>query len=171
MSVETVAQIRERARNDAWAVLDQYWDDGVFPVDPIKVAGAMGIKVYSASLESDCFGMIIGAPDGSADIYLDADQPLNRLRFTCAHEIGHYVDNTSKIDGTELAFVDRRSDAGRGTAPEVYANEFAGSLLMPADQISRELERNPSMTPMELAAKFEVSLDAMRYRLNLLKNG
>jgi len=168
---ETVAQLRERARIDARLVLEQYWEDGTTPVDPIKVATAMGIKVYSAALEGDCFGMIVGAPDGSADIYLDEDQPANRLRFTCAHEIGHYVDNNSRIEGVDLAFVDRRSDSGRGTAPEVYANEFAGNLLMPTEMLRRELQKRPEPSEFELATKFEVSLEAMRYRLSLLTQG
>ena len=31
-----------------------------------------------------------------------------------------------------MALVDARSEASRGTAPEVYANELAGNVLMPA---------------------------------------
>lgn len=160
-----VKDIRTKARDDAALVLDTYWFGGI-PVDPIAIARSMGLSVLTAQLGDDVFGMLVGA-DGSADIYLDVDQPFNRLRFTCAHELGHFVDRSDELNKGE-AFVDRRSDDGRGDAAEIYANEFAGSLLMPVDALRAEAQRGH---PDILAARqFGVSLAAYRYRKQLLSS-
>lgn len=99
-------------------------------------------------------------------MYLDKDQPPARFRFTCAHEIGHYVDQTSKLSPEE-AYVDKRSDDSRGEPAEVYANEFAASLLMPINELKACV--NGGMSDFEMAAHFDVSLQALRYRRNLLR--
>lgn len=160
----TIAQIRTAARRDAATVLRDYWaGDG--KVDPVMLARRMGLSVFDAQLGDDTWGMIIGASGGSADIYLDVDQPPVRYRFSCAHELGHYVDNRGTLSPGE-GFEDRRSEEGRGTAREVYANEFAGSLLMPEGAF-RELAQSGAANP-DIAREFGVSLAAVEYRRNLL---
>ena len=166
MTIETVAEIRDRARRDAQAVLDLYWSERPMPVDPVVIARDLGLSVFSAQLGDDVFGMLVGSKAG-ADMYLDKDQAPARFRFTCAHEVGHYVDHTSRLS-PELSesYVDRRSDDDRGKPDEIYANEFAGSLLMPAAEMRACIGRG--MTDLQMAVYFDVSLQALRYRKSLL---
>lgn len=159
-----VSEIRTKAREAAKLVLDTYWADGLIPVEPITIARSMGLSVLSAQLGNDIFGMLVGS-DGSADIYLDVDQPVNRMRFTCAHELGHFIDRSDELNKGE-AFVDRRSDDGRGDAAEIFANEFAGSLLMPAAAVARRVAVGSA--DLLAARDFGVSLAAYRYRKQLL---
>lgn len=160
---ETVSQIRSRARSDAASVLAAHWPTRTVPIEPVFVARSLGIDVFTAQLGTDTFGMLVGDA-GKATIYLDHDQAPVRMRFTCAHEIGHYVDRGADLlQG--LAFVDRRSDEGRGNAEEIYANEFAASLLMPDYQLRSAAGQ---MNDISAAAYFGVSLDALRYRRQLL---
>lgn len=50
--------------------------------------------------------------------------------------LGHHVDRTSRVcPEVEESYVDKRSDDTRGEPAEVYANEFAGSLLMPDEEL------------------------------------
>lgn len=166
MSYESVQDIRERARRDANAVLDLHWSGRPMPVDPVVIARDLGLSVFSAQLGDDVFGMLVGTKAG-ADVFLDKDQAPARFRFTCAHEIGHYVDHTSRISPeVPETYVDRRSDDDRGKPDEIYANEFAGSLLMPADEIKDCVARG--MSDFEMASHFDVSLQALRYRRELL---
>ncbi|WP_160071878.1 ImmA/IrrE family metallo-endopeptidase [Pseudoclavibacter sp. 8L] len=161
-------EIRAEARKAAAAVMDLYWTPGRFPVDPVQVSRAVGVEVYSAQLGNDTYGMLLSAKAG-ADMYLDVDQPPNRYRFSCAHELGHYVDRTSSLDAPlEAGFVevDKRSDDGRGKPGEVYANEFAGSLLMPEDELKSQLDAGTS--GVALARYFGVSLSALQYRRQVL---
>lgn len=161
----TVGDLRRGAADIAEAVLDEHWPEGTFPVDPVVVARRVGVEVYSAQLGNDVFGMLVGGPTG-AQIFLDSDQPANRYRFSCAHELGHYVDRSSRLDG-EPTFIDRRSEDGRGTPSEIYANEFAGNLLMPAKAVLGMIAAG--VDELQMAAQFGVSLSALRYRRSVLR--
>lgn len=164
---ETVGQIRERARSNARKVLETYWN-GRLPVDPVELARAAGTDVFEAQLGTDTYGMIIGSVFG-ADIYLDIDQAETRKRFTCAHELGHFVDHSLRGDAMEKGkgYLDKRSDAGRGTAEEIYANEFAASILMPEPEVRAQVGKGFSV--IDLANIFQVSFSAMSWRLKHLR--
>jgi Zn-dependent peptidase ImmA (M78 family) len=159
--LSSVAEIRAAADAAAQETLTWYWPGG-HPVDPVKIARDMGVEVYSAQLGNDTWGLLVGQP-GSVDIYVDSDQPPNRFRFTVAHELGHYV---TRRDEAEVGFVDKRSTEGQGDPNEVFANHFAGALLMPADVLQR-LAR-AGLSDMKTAQVLGVSLDALRYRKALL---
>lgn len=157
---QTVGQLRKAAADIADAVLDEHWPENTFPVDPVIVSRRVGVEVYSAQLGNDVFGMLVGNANG-ARIYVDSDQPAKRYRFTCAHELGHYVDRSSRLDN-DWSFIDRRSDEGRGTPSEVWANEFAGNLLMPARALRSLVDSGAD--ELRMADEFGVSLSALRYR-------
>lgn len=161
----SVQQIRDLAREDAEELLELYWPDRSFPVDPIVIARDMGISVFKAELGEDVSGMIVGDSSGTT-IYLDHNQPHNRYRFTCAHEIGHYRDRNDELLAGG-AIVDRRSEAGRGSADEIYANEFAASLLMPEKEFRDAVEEGVSV--YRISDKFEVSVDAVLLRKAYLR--
>ncbi|WP_210579205.1 ImmA/IrrE family metallo-endopeptidase [Actinomyces succiniciruminis] len=157
----TVGEIRRQAAKDADEILTKYWD-GSFPVNPVPIARDLGASVFLAQLGDDEYGRLESDSAGP-NIYIDRDQPAKRKVFTCAHEIGHLV---SHADEPEAVFVDKRSDEGRGTASEIYANEFAGNLLMPPDEV-RELHTFGE-DAASMADHFGVSLQAMSYRLRVL---
>jgi Zn-dependent peptidase ImmA (M78 family) len=98
-------------------------------------------------------------------IYVSSNDHLNRQRFSCSHEIGHYIRRIA-AGATEFGFVDRRDDlSSKGTHPEErWANQFAAALLMPADVLRTITFRQAG----ELARLFGVSEAAMKYRLSNL---
>ena len=53
---------------------------------------------------------------------------------------------------------------------EYMADQFAARLLMPEDDVN-ELVRNGVRTVKEMASRFGVSLEAMKYRLEQLGYG
>ena len=160
----TVAAIRAKARSDAAEVLARHWG-GALPVDPIQIARELGVSVFSAQLGEDTWGMLIGSPTG-VDMYLDRDQPQSRLRFSCAHELGHFVDRGETLEH-DRAFIDKRSNDDRGRADEVYANEFAASVLMPEREFRTAVAAD--LSPFDLADRFNVSLDAVQWRRKHLR--
>jgi Zn-dependent peptidase ImmA (M78 family) len=162
--LSTVRELRTAARRLASETLDTYWIEGTLPVDPVSLARRMGIEVYRAQLGNDVFGMLVGT-EGGAAMYLDSDQPEKRYRFTAAHEVGHYVDRA--VDASmDVSFIDRRSESGRGTATEIFANEFAGSLLMPEGAFRAAVASG--LDNFRLAERFDVSLGAAAYRRQVL---
>ncbi len=78
----------------AESILDEYWD-GTIPVDPARIAHAMGIRVVDAYLDPDVAGAIQKDKGKQVSIYLNYNDAATRKRFTCAHEIGHF-DKHSK---------------------------------------------------------------------------
>ena len=156
------AQIRPEARKAAQAVLDSRWNKRL-PVDPIVLARDLGAEVYTAQLGEDVYGMITGTP-AEAAIYLDVDQSPVKMRFTCAHELGHYVERSDREVASEKEFadIDKRSDRDHGKPIEVFANEFAGALLMPESEIRRLHAQG--VGNVELGKIFNVSMDAVKMR-------
>jgi Zn-dependent peptidase ImmA (M78 family) len=142
------------------------------PVDPFAIAQALGIKAYSANLAEGVSGMLVKRAGEDAEIYVHASDSQNRQRFTCAHEIGHYVSRSAAGD-IAWEYVERRDLlTSQGTdQDEIYANQFAAALLMPREAVEaryRELE-NPSLSgAAALAVAFGVSADAMQYRIKNL---
>jgi Zn-dependent peptidase ImmA (M78 family) len=139
------------------------------PVDPIKVARALGITTWTSDLQENVAGVLVKRQREPPEIYINADDHINRQRFTTAHEVGHFFDRARQGDAdTPVSFVDYRDDlSAQGTDPaEMYANGFAAALLMPAARVREYWER--SRDAATLASKFQVSLEAMGHRLRNL---
>lgn len=155
---------KDAAKRDAQATIDNYWSPGFFPVDVEKVALKMGMRIDYTYLKPGVSGMIEARPYGQPVIYVDRDENPARQRFTIAHELGHYVER-SNLGQLDFAFIDERGR--KYDIHEFYADEFAGNLLMPESEVDR-LRRN-GRTPVEMAAHFGVSPQAMNHRLKRLQ--
>ncbi|MBQ7609077.1 MAG: ImmA/IrrE family metallo-endopeptidase [Desulfovibrionaceae bacterium] len=135
-------------------VLGQFWDL-CLPVDPIAIAGGLGIKVYYSNDLKELSGFY---DDEEKEILIHPNESSQRQRFSIAHELGHCV-------------------LGHGTSPrkkhspaefkERAANIFAASLLMPAITV-RTLVEQRGMMFSELCRTFDVSEQAMAIRLSEL---
>lgn len=174
MKAMTYGEARQIARDLAKDTLENYWPTGSYPVDPVEIARHAGIEVYTSQLGTDTWGMLVGG-DNNVTMYLDKDQPLNRMRFSAAHELGHYMTHTTsderladyvKAIPVGKGYKDKRSDAGRGNLFEVIANEFAGSLLMPESELRRMTKAGESN--ISIANTFRISVDAVAYRRKIL---
>lgn len=158
--------IKDLAQQDAENVRRDHWD-GTFPVDPIVIAQRMGVTPYLSSL-GDTSGLIVRPANEPAKIYINQFESKARQRFTCAHEIGHYVERTRNEDNS-YTFRDRRS--GKADTPhEWYADFFAANLLMPQAAFE-ELVEVHGATCSELVDYFGVSISAVRTRARLLGLG
>ncbi len=155
---------------EAQEVLNTYWADSGgdlrFPVDPVKIARQMGAAVYLSDLAPGVSGQL-EADDSGQTILLSPDNGPNRQRFTCAHEIGHLVDRGKR--GGPSVFTDYRDGrAAEGTdSAEIYANQFAAQLLMPAEEV-RKLS-GEGWSTQQMATRFGVSQAAMTIRRDNLR--
>ncbi|NQX22679.1 ImmA/IrrE family metallo-endopeptidase [Curtobacterium sp. VKM Ac-2852] len=139
------------------------------PVDPVRIARSLGINVYSARLVPTLSGMVSRLdPQGGTDIYLNSEHAPVRQRFTTAHELGHYFAVEDQPGGDAKVFVHRRDSLSAcGTnSEEIFANQFAAELLMPEADVQRL--HGLGLGSIELARRFNVSLDAMNFRLKNL---
>jgi Zn-dependent peptidase ImmA (M78 family) len=143
----------------------EFWGDSV-PVDPAQVAEAMGLQVLAAQLGHELAGALVKEAGKDPRIFLNGSDSSNRKRFTCAHEIGHFVKRSDLDDGYEyFDFRDSFSSTGVGQE-ERYANAFAAALLMPRDRIKQM--KKEGLKDIEMASRLGVSREAMVYRLKNL---
>lgn len=147
-----------------------------------NVARSLGITVRYESTSSDVSGALFRSA-AKVVVGVNPDHPLNRQRFTIAHEIGHFVlhrehlhmDDTraySTEPGTTHRLL-RDQVSSQATDPkEIEANRFAAALLMPAIMLKRSLESRDLPLKQkdieDLAQEYEVSLQAMTFRLSNL---
>lgn len=164
-----------KAERDANKLLDQSWwvnddRDIPIPVDPVWIANALGIKVRYAVLPTDESGRIVIPDEEQVVITLNATDHPNRQRFTCAHEVGHYVRRRDNGRVGTKTFVDHRNTlAGAGVnAAEIYANQFAAALLMPA-HIVASLYQDDDLAPESIARVLGTSTQALQIRLRNLR--
>jgi Zn-dependent peptidase ImmA (M78 family) len=135
-------------------------------VDVESVAERYAITIVPHEFSEDISGVFFRK---GSRLYLGVNKSHheNRRRFTIAHEIGHYLlHSTEPVHydlGTDLSNVYfRASDIS--SSEEVQANRFAAELLMPPDLVSRCIKAG-IVSIDELSSRFQVSTDAMRYRL------
>jgi Zn-dependent peptidase ImmA (M78 family) len=106
---------------------------------------------------------------------VNSSHPIQRQRFTIAHEIGHLL-----LHADENLHVDRNFPIGLRSgissksvdANEIEANQFAAALLMPADFIAEDIKPFIGTDVMfairKLAQQYRVSEQAMSIRLSTL---
>lgn len=112
-------------------------------------------------------------PVQAGTILIDAslceeDASTGRLRFTCAHELAHWILHKKLYTGTgrSAAMITEQSE----TTLEVQANMLGSAILMPIAQIKRcfyQLRggRQDGQLIDDMADVFQVSRQAMRIRL------
>jgi len=165
---------RARAEKDAQAVLGVFGDD-TLPVPVEAIIRHLGAAVVRQRMEHDVSGMIF-RQDDHATIGINSAHHPRRQRFTAAHEVGHLrlhpgrpllVDSTVRVN-----FRDSMSSQA-SDGQEIEANAFAAALLMPPAAVHEHVARLQGQAAHrsrdklvgELASTFEVSVEAMGYRL------
>lgn len=174
----------------------QYWPSGAIPVDVLAIAEFdldLEIRTITRLKEdADVDALLLG--DWKTLIvdqqqYLD-DRYLNRLRFSIAHELGHYVlhkavfQQIPRASSAEwICFMQKMPDKEYSFI-EYQAYEFAGRLLVPFGDLKEEFERILTQTEQgglsrnrltdahlsylcnPLCKRFAVSTDVIERRLN-----
>jgi Zn-dependent peptidase ImmA (M78 family) len=160
----------ETAEKEATALLKSLSDEGMdisVPIDPILIAKRLGIVVVETELKSDVSAEIRKEVGADPRIILNVSDSRTRKRFSCAHELGHYIQHIrdeSQPD-EKFSWVDKRGPlASTGSNPqEIFANQFAAALLMPKEEVDSRV--GSGVLVADLATVFGVSLEAMKYRL------
>ena len=106
------------------------------------------------------------------DERLCVDRLLGRMRFTCGHELGHWVLHQKLYSGTgDVAAYEGKtsSDESHGLI-ERQADAFATAILMPIPQIKKCFYRlrpgkSKELLIAEMAQIFQVSKQAIQIRL------
>ena len=138
----------------AWAEADrirrEFWPSGRIPVEVEEILGGLGLRlepIHSLKESGDVDALLRGDLTTiivDADEYMD-DRMQNRMRFSLAHELGHFVLHADLYKGISHASVEEWIDFVQRIPEEQYswielqAYEFAGRLLVPVDRLKQEL--------------------------------
>lgn len=155
--------VYQAARREAQELLNTCWD-GRYPVRLRPFNDELNAEVYAADLGNDLSGVVSKAEGQPARIVLNSRHVDRRNRFTWAHELGHVVERKSIAKDSDYSFEDARGQ--KYDLHEFFADEFAGALLMPEEELDR-LKRE-GYTPTQMAERFDVSVDAVNKRIKRL---
>lgn len=134
------------------------------------------LDIHFADLEDEDVSGVTFCRDGRFTILINSSKLEVWQHFTLAHELGHYflhqdilrkeegfVDGGAWLDGPNILY----RIYGENAQLELEANNFAGSLIMPADLVRRAWEVTGGNVE-ECAKIFKVSTVAMSVRLTRL---
>jgi len=134
------------------------------PVDVYLLAANSGIEIREEAFPVE-FVNVSGFINFESDhpvMYVNANDPPNRRKFTVAHELGHWLLHEKIIRNDSKKTVLFRMALGADKDPiETEANAFAAELLVPMDMFEREED---AKSVKDLADIFEVSADVIGYR-------
>lgn len=148
------------------------------PVQVGEIASTLGIRVQYEPIENELSGFLLRDISRQKTIIgVNNFHHLNRQRFTIAHELGHFF-----LHEQEKLHIDRQfqvnlrdGNSSKGErAEEKEANLFAAELLIPVRFIQQDLAEVDALdlehddTLTELAKKYQVSVQAMTFRLAYL---
>ncbi len=125
----------------------------------------LGLRIEETDL-GDCSGMLIPSERlirVNASEAMSGDTPTRRIRFTIAHELGHWICHARGMEDapTYCRSQDLAQDADR--ALEREANVFGAEMLMPEAAMRQAWAAFPDRD--ELAERFGVSALAAQWRL------
>jgi hypothetical protein len=142
-------------KQELWEIVDnvrdQYWEEGILPVDVEKIVEfkmKLGIEpihnLFSlidmdAFLKGDLTAIVV-----DHDFYMN-EKFSNRLRFSFAHELGHFFLHQYAYSQFDFASPSEWRDFIQNIPEKEYgnfewqANEFAGRLLVPFAELSKAL--------------------------------
>ncbi|MCZ7588246.1 MAG: ImmA/IrrE family metallo-endopeptidase [Gaiella sp.] len=135
------------------------------PVESIA-EDLLGLRIEERDL-GECSGMLRPAERlivVNATEAMSGDTPTHRLRFTIAHELGHWICHAQHAAAPAPTYC-RTSDLSQDTdrALEREANVFGAELLMPEAAVRQAWAA--FLDPSGVAATFEVSALAAQWRL------
>ena len=111
---------------------------GVIPLpDMVELLEAQGVRTAQEELPAGVSGITLAEPSVGSFIVVNSGDAAWKQRFSFAHEYAHVL-----LDRPRPGILSRAED--RDTLPEVRANAFAASLLMPrrgVEQFMRHLAK------------------------------
>lgn len=136
-----------------------------FPVNPFLIAEKLLKRPVLFEDVKGFDGMLLTKDGTSAIIIKKSIREEGRKRFTCAHEVGHFVITSHKKEGVrctedDIATLDTKKRL------EYEANEFASELLIPSRVFKNIINgKEPSKELLEeLSTRFDTTLTATAWK-------
>lgn len=148
------------------AIEEGYMDGNKFDIERFIRDKYPNIIIKHEALASDVSGKL-QMENGVWIMTVNSQHPGVRQRYTLGHELGHYLNHRDSVKSFEDSVFFR---SNQKSSMEYMADQFAARLLMPESDINILLKEGIK-TVKEMASRFDVSLEAMKYRLEQLGYG
>ncbi len=166
-------------KENAWAAADgirsSHWPSDDLPVEVEEILWKVGLRLEPVALlkkDSDVDALLLSDLTRiivDLEEYQD-DRMDNRMRFSMAHELGHFVLHRSLFEKIHFESVKDWIEFVQAIPEDQYsliewhANEFAGRLLVPLDRLSQEFTQAVNKAKKAGFMEWEESGDvAMEY--------
>jgi Zn-dependent peptidase ImmA (M78 family) len=156
------------ARNMAKKVLKDYKLSAV-PTDLTVIFQGLDLKYIQLNDAKEIDGAIIEIEGKPAIAVLNKARPLQRQRFTLAHELGHiFLEHIKRdiYDSEETRENDVQSSGKAKPPKEVEADIFASELLVPYEQLKKytaDMNNVDKLTGIFQVSKQAMTLAIMNY--------
>lgn len=152
-------------------------DNGIFeaPVNLEKICQVFDIEIEPIDADDNLSGFFVVGENQRKIIGFNKSHNENRMRFTIAHELGHFQlhfkgEHKFFIDNNNHKFFRNEKSSLGEIKREREANAFAAALLMPISLLETELEKLHKQSDLKniiktLSKKFKVSEQSISYRL------
>ena len=141
---------QQKAWQEADSIRENFWGSDIVPVEVEEILWNFGIRIepipslkqagdIDALLSGDLKTIVVDAEE-----YMD-DRKLNRIRFSIAHELGHFIlhkevySEISFESVEEWIYFIQNVPEVEWSFVELHAYEFAGRLLVPPKLLKEEL--------------------------------
>lgn len=166
--IHKMSDVTQNMKPSEKSIFESYKNTFPFPV--VNFINDLDIRVFAEKMADNQSGAICKDDKGFV-IRVNESHGVPRIRFTLAHELGHYfndkeylekngaLEDYSQQSERKWLFREKRHPHDpEERKREVRANQFAAELLMPRDKFIEIWHRK--RTPEEVADFFNVSVAA-----------
>lgn len=138
-----------------------------FPINPFQVLSDLNIPFVFRNLDKLEGAFFPEGDDGIPLIAFNAKRPIQRIRFTAAHELCHFLKDSDN-DNIPWCVLHSKNRI------EIYADKFASAFLVPADMLKEKIteyyhgQAISYDNVLRIAEFFGVSFEACLYRIGAL---
>ena len=168
-SPETINKYRFDAEGFADFFRVNYYknSDVFYPINPFAIIQDLGIHYAFRNLDR-LEGLLLTDTDGTGVnlIVINSKRPIQRIRYSCAHELCHFLKDVGDSRYNPL-----KCFASSSNSIERYAESFAASFLMPRDEMKKVIARQIKKCYLSfddilfIADYFGVSFQSCYYRI------
>ena len=134
--VENASKIEiEKLANNTLKKLKETNGNISFPIDPFQLLQLHNVIVTFSDFDK-LEGLLLYSDIEKSIVSININRPIQRQRFTAAHELGHILLHAKVSGNNFLCPVSSKSNL-----IEREADEFANCLLMPHDEMMKQIKK------------------------------
>lgn len=127
-----------RKQQEAEKLLKEYYGNNItFPINPFELLNSKNVLITFSEFDKLEGIILLDSTNNKNLVSINVNRPIQRQRFTAAHELGHYMLHKNLELNTNFAC----PIYGTKSVIEKEADEFASYLLMPTKELNKIVDK------------------------------